>query len=84
MEQLKEGGRMVIPVGTQSQDFIQVDKSLDGRVSQKTLFGVRGAGLAGVSTLVCNYCASKLSPDRTRSQIRQPLHLILNLTISNR
>jgi len=41
IEQLANGGRMCIPVGKGSQDFLVVDKDKDGKVSQKTAFGVR-------------------------------------------
>ena len=41
VSQLKAPGRMFIPVGTYNQSIIQVDKDADGKVSQKTLFGVR-------------------------------------------
>jgi protein-L-isoaspartate(D-aspartate) O-methyltransferase len=32
---------MFIPVGTYNQEIIQVDKDRDGKVTQKSLFGVR-------------------------------------------
>lgn len=41
VEQLKPGGRMVIPVGTAVQYFYQVDKRLDGTVLKTELMGVR-------------------------------------------
>mmetsp|Transcript_17578 Transcript_17578/g.42901 ORF Transcript_17578/g.42901 Transcript_17578/m.42901 type:complete len:329 (-) Transcript_17578:128-1114(-) len=42
VEQLKPGGRMLIPVGPQgsSQSFLQVDKDRDGKIHVKNLFGV--------------------------------------------
>uniref|UniRef100_A0A7S4T273 protein-L-isoaspartate(D-aspartate) O-methyltransferase n=1 Tax=Alexandrium monilatum TaxID=311494 RepID=A0A7S4T273_9DINO len=40
LEQLRPGGRLVIPVGSGSQTFYQVDKMLDGRIEQKALMGV--------------------------------------------
>jgi len=39
-DQLKPGGRMIIPVGTWSQQLVQVDKNLDGTISTKELMGV--------------------------------------------
>ncbi len=44
IEQLKPGGRMVIPVGPRgmgSQNFEVVDKALDGTITRTKLFGVR-------------------------------------------
>jgi protein-L-isoaspartate(D-aspartate) O-methyltransferase len=41
VDQLAPGGRMVIPVGTSCQDFLQVDKDQDGKVNIKKLLGVR-------------------------------------------
>jgi len=40
VEQLASPGRMIIPVGTYSQRFVQVDKDARGQVTQKDLFGV--------------------------------------------
>jgi protein-L-isoaspartate(D-aspartate) O-methyltransferase len=41
VEQLKPGGRMVIPVGTMAQDLVIVDKLLDGTIKKKIEIGVR-------------------------------------------
>ncbi|KZT60978.1 protein-L-isoaspartate O-methyltransferase [Calocera cornea HHB12733] len=41
VDQLAKPGRMFIPVGTNEQAVIQVDKDEDGKVTQKELFGVR-------------------------------------------
>jgi len=43
VDQLAPGGRMVIPVGPDGgdQSLDQIDKSMDGKVSRSTLFGVR-------------------------------------------
>eukprot|EP00658_Telonema_sp_P-2_P023449 TRINITY_DN19398_c0_g1_i2.p1 TRINITY_DN19398_c0_g1~~TRINITY_DN19398_c0_g1_i2.p1 ORF type:complete len:116 (+),score=35.85 TRINITY_DN19398_c0_g1_i2:143-490(+) len=41
VDQLKIGGRMVIPVGTAAQEFLQVDKDVDGSVNQTSLLAVR-------------------------------------------
>eukprot|EP00301_Raphidiophrys_heterophryoidea_P001887 c10889_g1_i1.p1 GENE.c10889_g1_i1~~c10889_g1_i1.p1 ORF type:complete len:133 (-),score=25.14 c10889_g1_i1:121-519(-) len=40
IDQLAIGGRMIIPVGTHEQDFLQVDKKSDGQVEVRNLFGV--------------------------------------------
>jgi len=40
IDQLKVGGRMIIPVGTNQQELLQVDKHKDGSISQKTICGV--------------------------------------------
>ncbi|EFO28454.1 protein-L-isoaspartate O-methyltransferase [Loa loa] len=42
IEQLAKGGRMLIPVGPEGgpQQFVQVDKDADGKVTQKNLMGV--------------------------------------------
>lgn len=41
LDQLKPGGRLIIPVGTQNQVYTQVDKQLDGTFVSQKLFGVR-------------------------------------------
>ncbi len=41
VDQLKEGGRMIIPVGVADQNLYQVDKDITGKVSKKILMGVR-------------------------------------------
>jgi protein-L-isoaspartate(D-aspartate) O-methyltransferase len=40
VEQLASPGRMFIPVGTESQVILQVDKDEQGKVTQKELMGV--------------------------------------------
>jgi protein-L-isoaspartate(D-aspartate) O-methyltransferase len=40
LSQLKEGGRMIIPVGTRDQELLQIDKSADGSVKQTKLIDV--------------------------------------------
>ena len=39
VDQLKEGGRMFIPVGTHQQEVICVDKLKGGEVKMEKLFG---------------------------------------------
>lgn len=39
IEQLKNGGRMFVPVGTYSQDVWLYDKGEDGKVKEQKLFG---------------------------------------------
>eukprot|EP01119_Soliformovum_irregulare_P010918 TRINITY_DN2690_c0_g1_i2.p1 TRINITY_DN2690_c0_g1~~TRINITY_DN2690_c0_g1_i2.p1 ORF type:complete len:220 (-),score=45.00 TRINITY_DN2690_c0_g1_i2:126-785(-) len=41
IDQIKNGGRMIIPVGEFDQYIYQIDKSTDGEVSKKKLHGVR-------------------------------------------
>jgi len=41
VEQLKKGGRMVIPVGDTSQYLYQIDKKEDGTLEEKRITGVR-------------------------------------------
>eukprot|EP01090_Pellita_catalonica_P013598 TRINITY_DN3274_c0_g1_i2.p1 TRINITY_DN3274_c0_g1~~TRINITY_DN3274_c0_g1_i2.p1 ORF type:complete len:220 (+),score=24.85 TRINITY_DN3274_c0_g1_i2:29-688(+) len=48
LEQLKPGGRLVIPVGTHSQHLLQVDKKQDGTTTKKTICGVRYVPLVKV------------------------------------
>uniref|UniRef100_A0A914BXB5 Protein-L-isoaspartate O-methyltransferase n=1 Tax=Acrobeloides nanus TaxID=290746 RepID=A0A914BXB5_9BILA len=40
IDQLAVGGRMVIPVGTNYQEFLQIDKTAPDKVEKKTLMGV--------------------------------------------
>jgi len=41
VEQLKRGGRMIIPVGKWDQMLVQIDKREDGTIEEKPLMGVR-------------------------------------------
>lgn len=41
VDQLKLNGRMVIPVGTSSQDLVIVDKLADGSIRKTVEMGVR-------------------------------------------
>jgi len=41
VEQLKNGGRMIIPVGSNNQNLIQVDKAADGTVKETVIAPVR-------------------------------------------
>ena len=43
LDQLARGGRMIIPVGgvNAAQSLVQVDRDVSGKLSSKTLFGVR-------------------------------------------
>eukprot|EP00397_Hematodinium_sp_SG-2012_P024425 GEMP01025444.1.p1 GENE.GEMP01025444.1~~GEMP01025444.1.p1 ORF type:complete len:235 (+),score=50.42 GEMP01025444.1:178-882(+) len=40
IDQLKPGGRMVIPVGVSHQEFLQIDRDKAGKTSQKVLMAV--------------------------------------------
>jgi protein-L-isoaspartate(D-aspartate) O-methyltransferase len=40
VEQLAIGGRMLIPVGKYNQEFLQIDKLANGRITQKRLYDV--------------------------------------------
>ncbi|KAH7098391.1 Pcmt1-prov protein [Auriculariales sp. MPI-PUGE-AT-0066] len=53
--QLKSPGRMFIPVGTHSQEIIQVDKDREGKVSETTLFGVRYVPLTDLDAQIRSY-----------------------------
>ena len=41
VQQLRKGGRLVIPIGEDDQELCQIDKHSDGSVTQKSLLGVR-------------------------------------------
>jgi len=41
VQQLKPGGRLIIPVGVRSQNLLQVDKGTDGKIQETVLTGVR-------------------------------------------
>lgn len=41
VEQLARPGRMFIPIGEDSQDVWQIDKDVEGVITQTKLFGVR-------------------------------------------
>lgn len=55
IEQLKPGGRMVIPVGTLFQDLKVVDKKLDGSVKIRTETSVRYVPLTSRAAQLRNY-----------------------------
>lgn len=59
-EQLRPGGRMVIPVGTASQDFMQIDKGADGIIIERRLMPVRYVPLVQPPELYLE--ASKVPP----------------------
>lgn len=42
LDQLKPGGRIIIPVGPEggAQELMQIDKAIDGKITQKDLMGV--------------------------------------------
>jgi len=50
VEQLKKGGRLIIPVGTGTQYLLQIDKDLDGKVTQQKLTGVRYVPLTDLNS----------------------------------
>jgi len=41
IEQLKPGGRLIIPVGSESQNLEQIDKDANGKITRKIVTGVR-------------------------------------------
>eukprot|EP01104_Vermistella_antarctica_P000532 TRINITY_DN1068_c0_g1_i2.p1 TRINITY_DN1068_c0_g1~~TRINITY_DN1068_c0_g1_i2.p1 ORF type:complete len:155 (+),score=19.99 TRINITY_DN1068_c0_g1_i2:396-860(+) len=41
MEQLKPGGRLIIPVGSQAQELLQIDRLEDGSFKETVVCGVR-------------------------------------------
>lgn len=48
MDQLADGGRMIIPVGSRySQDLLAIDKSIDGKLEKTALEAVRFVPLKG-------------------------------------
>jgi protein-L-isoaspartate(D-aspartate) O-methyltransferase len=53
VEQLKPGGRMVIPVGTMFQELKVVDKKLDGTVSIRDETSVRYVPLTSKEAQLC-------------------------------
>lgn len=55
IEQLKPGGRMVIPVGTVFQDLKVVDKKLDGSVNIRSETSVRYVPLTSRAAQLRNY-----------------------------
>lgn len=69
LEQLKPGGRMVIPVGTQSQWFYQIDRKLDGEYTNKKLMCVRYVPLVKVPVAAA---CSRMSKEGKENQQREP------------
>ncbi|MCA8998678.1 MAG: protein-L-isoaspartate(D-aspartate) O-methyltransferase [Planctomycetaceae bacterium] len=47
LEQLKKGGRMVIPVGGASQELLLIEKQDDGRLREQTIAPVRFVPMTG-------------------------------------
>ena len=47
VEQLKPGGRMVLPVGDFFQELVVVKKTKDGKIERQTIFGVRFVPMTG-------------------------------------
>jgi len=54
LEQLKPGGRLVIPVGTHSQDLMIYDKKSDGNIESRSAMGVRYVPLTSVDYQIQN------------------------------
>mmetsp|Transcript_49873 Transcript_49873/g.156088 ORF Transcript_49873/g.156088 Transcript_49873/m.156088 type:complete len:225 (-) Transcript_49873:177-851(-) len=54
IDQLKPGGRLIIPVGNIMQELLQVDKSLDGNIKQKSITSVRYVPLTDLKDQVGN------------------------------
>uniref|UniRef100_A0A7S0MZW5 protein-L-isoaspartate(D-aspartate) O-methyltransferase n=1 Tax=Cryptomonas curvata TaxID=233186 RepID=A0A7S0MZW5_9CRYP len=52
VEQLRPNGRLVIPVGTLSQELLQIDKAADGTLTQRSLTGVRYVPLTDLNKQV--------------------------------
>jgi Protein-L-isoaspartate(D-aspartate) O-methyltransferase (PCMT) len=67
LEQLASPGRMIIPVGTYSQRFMQVDKDAQGTITQKDLFGVvvRASGFVPNISWMANFQTSTLLAARS-------------------
>jgi len=51
LEQLANGGRMVIPVGLDSQDLKLIEKDSQGAIRESTITGVRFVPMTGQATL---------------------------------
>ena len=52
VEQLKPGGRLIVPVGNSAQELLQIDKQLDGSISHKSLTSVRYVPLTDLATQI--------------------------------
>jgi hypothetical protein len=77
LNQLKMGGRMVIPVGTNSQYFYQWDRKMNGEYEQKKLMGVRYVPLvktdvAAASSGITKKNQQAATPDTTTAYSEKP------------
>jgi protein-L-isoaspartate(D-aspartate) O-methyltransferase len=74
LEQLKPGGRMVIPVGKQMQQFCQIDRKLDGEYVKTQLMSVRYVPLvrATIGPACCPMSLKKQPEKQTSAQIEEP------------
>jgi protein-L-isoaspartate(D-aspartate) O-methyltransferase len=65
LEQLKPGGRMVIPVGKQSQHFYQIDRKADGEYVKTQLMPVRYVPLVSTNIGAACFQPSKKTQEAT-------------------
>jgi len=78
LEQLKPGGRMVIPVGQEAQHFYQIDRKLNGDYEKQRLMGVRYVPLVKTEVAAASFGIFRSSLSDVGEVVLEPAEVELS------